>query len=155
LRKQWQAQGESEMKAFVMSASTLGAMMIGSAAIAAQTTAPMTPTPAPTSTPSTAPSTSTMPQAAPAPATPLTSADINDSEVGQFATAVVAVNKIQQDTTVADADKQSKMAAAVTGSGLTPQRFNQIAKASQSDPALMTRIQTAAAKQMKDAPPAK
>ena len=38
------------------------------------------------------------------------------------------------------------MAAAVQQSGLTPQRFNEIAEASNADPALMQRIQNAVGK---------
>lgn len=145
------------MKTLRMTGALIGAVMIGSGATAAQTTAPTTPmsTATQTTAPSAMPSPSATQQPTTTPAAPLTSADVNDNEVGQFATAVVAVNKIQQDATVADADKQTKMAAAVTGSGLTPHRFNEIAKASQADPALMTRIQAAAAKQMKAAPAAK
>ena len=153
------------MKSIGPSAAALAALLLGTGAIAAQTTMPrqttspartMTPPQAtPTTTPSATPSPSATPQTTPTPAAPLTSADINDAEVNQFATAVVAVNKVQQDTTVADADKQPKMMAAVTTSGLTAQRFNAIAKASQADPALMTRIQTAAAAQMKAAPATK
>jgi GH25 family lysozyme M1 (1,4-beta-N-acetylmuramidase) len=85
-------------------------------------------------------------------AAPLTNADVTDSDVNQFATAVLAVQKIESDASVADSDKQTKMAAAVKDSGMTPEKFNAIAKASQSDPALMKRIQTAAAAQMQASP---
>lgn len=70
----------------------------------------------------------------------------SDAEVDQFAKAVLAVQNIQQDTTAAPADKQTKMAAAVQASGLTPEKFNEIAAASNADPALMQRIQLAAGK---------
>jgi hypothetical protein len=94
-----------------------------------QTTPPTADEPTTTTAPSTAAPTS-----------------FSDADVDKFAGAALAVQKIQQDTTVPDADKQTKMSAAVTSSGLTPEQFNAIATASQSDPALMKRIQTAAAK---------
>jgi hypothetical protein len=75
----------------------------------------------------------------------MTSADVSDGDVDQFASAVLAVQKVAQDSSVAGADKQAKMADAVKQSGLSPEKFNAIARASQSDPALMKRIQTAAA----------
>jgi hypothetical protein len=91
--------------------------------------------------------------AQPTPAQPAAQADANaqtdakftDAEVKQFASAALAVQQIREDTATSDADKQPKMAAAVQQSGLTPQRFNEIAQASQNDPALTERIQTAAA----------
>jgi hypothetical protein len=94
------------------------------------------------------PPASTAPEAAaPAPdATAQTS--FSDGDVDQFASAAIAVQNIQKDTAVPDADKQTKMASAVTSSGLTAEKFNAIAQASQSDPALMKRIQTAAATKM-------
>lgn len=69
-----------------------------------------------------------------------------ETEIEQFAKAVLAVQDIQKDTAAPPADKQKKMAAAVQESGLTPQKFNEIAKASSTDPALMQRIQAAAGK---------
>lgn len=88
------------------------------------------------------------PPAAQAPATPQggASASVTDAEVGQFVKAVTAVQAIAKDPATPAADKQTKMAAAVQQTGLPPERFNQIASASQSDPALMQRIQAAAAK---------
>jgi len=113
-------------------AALLGATALCSAAALAQTT-PQTP-------PQATPPAATTPGAA---ATTYTDADVD-----QFAGAALAVQKIQQDATVPDADKQTKMAAAVSSSGLTPEKFNAIATASQSDPALMKRIQIAAAAKM-------
>jgi hypothetical protein len=95
---------------------------------------------APTTTPSTT---------ADGSAAALTSADVSDGDVNQFATAVLAVQKVQEDNSIAATDKQSHMADAVKQAGLTPDKFNSIARASQADPALMKRIQTAAAAQVK------
>jgi hypothetical protein len=96
----------------------------------------------------TAPDTAT----APSSTATLTNADVTDADVDQFASAVLAVQKIQKDSTIADADKQKNMADAVKQAGMTPEKFNAIAKASQADPALMKRIQTAAAAKMQPAP---
>lgn len=130
------------MTRFVPMTALLGATALGSTAALAQTTPPTTPPTEQTAPPAT---TGT---AAPAAA----AASYTDSDVDQFAGAALAVQKIQQDATVPDADKQTKMSAAVTSSGLTPEKFNAIATASQSDPALMKRIQTAAAAKMPASP---
>ncbi|WP_188768669.1 DUF4168 domain-containing protein [Novosphingobium endophyticum] len=70
----------------------------------------------------------------------------SDEELEQFARAAMAIQQIEKDPTASAEDKQPKMAAAVQASGLTPQKFNEIAAASQSDAALMQRIQMAAGK---------
>jgi predicted amidohydrolase len=91
-------------------------------------------------------------QAAPAPAAPAAApGPVTDTEVSQFASAALAVEKIRKDTTVADADKNTKMAEAVKTAGLDPNRFNEISQAMQADPALNKKIQAAAAAQQ---PPA-
>ena len=69
-----------------------------------------------------------------------------DSELQQFASAAIAIQRIENDSAAAPADKEPMMAAAVQQSGLTPQRFNEIAEASNADPALMQRIQNAVGK---------
>jgi hypothetical protein len=92
--------------------------------------------------------------APPAGATAQADANFSDTEVKQFASAALAVQQIRDDATTSDTDKQPKMAAAVQQSGLTPQRFNEIAQASQNDPALTQRIQTAAAAQQQPTAPA-
>lgn len=79
------------------------------------------------------------------------SASFSSTEVEQFAKAALAVQKINGDAALSAEDKQAKMAAAVTDSGLSPARFNEIATASQSDQALMDQIQTAAGKLMQAA----
>lgn len=76
--------------------------------------------------------------------TPSPTSTFSDAELEQYVKAALAVQQIQQDTATPDADKQTKMAAAVQSAGLTPKKFNQIATASQSDPALQQRIQAVA-----------
>ena len=83
-----------------------------------------------------------VPPAAEAPATAGTS--FSDADLKAFARAAIAASKIQQDTTVADTEKQPKMLAAVEAEGLDPVKFNSIAQASQADPNLHKRIQTLA-----------
>ncbi|WP_226637646.1 DUF4168 domain-containing protein [Novosphingobium profundi] len=86
------------------------------------------------------------PQSAPqqAPGASASSADFSDQEVKQFATAAVSIQNIQKDTAASAEEKQTKMAGAVQSSGLSPEKFNQIAVASRSDTTLMQRIQSAA-----------
>ncbi|MBA4092354.1 MAG: hypothetical protein C0494_17425 [Sphingobium sp.] len=86
-----------------------------------------------------------------APAAPATSAapaagasNFSDSDIKQFAAAAVEVTKIQSDASIAEADKQPKMLAALQASGLPPEKFNQIGQAAAADPALQQRIQAAA-----------
>jgi len=69
-----------------------------------------------------------------------TSATVSDAEVDQFATAVLAVDTINKDATVAADAKQERMASAVTASGLTPERFNSIATAMNADSALQAKV---------------
>lgn len=94
-----------------------------------------------------------VPAAAPAaPAAPAqAAAPVTDTEVSQFATAAVAGGKIQNDTTIPAADKTAKLVEAITATGLTADRFNEIAQKMQSDPALAKRITDAAATQAKPA----
>lgn len=90
--------------------------------------------------------------AAPAQTAPAAPAPVTDAEVTQFATAALAVEKVRKDATIADTDKNTKMAEAVTATGLDPNRFNAIGQAMQADPALNKRIQTAAAAQLPATP---
>jgi len=80
-------------------------------------------------------------------------APVSDAEVQQYASALAAINQVQQDTTVTEADKQQAMLAKVQETGLAPQRFNEITQASQSDPQLQQRIQTAMASPQPGSPP--
>ncbi|PZU58942.1 MAG: hypothetical protein DI547_08740 [Sphingobium sp.] len=86
------------------------------------------------------------PPAAPTAAAPAAAGSFTDEELTKFASAATELNKIQADAGVPAADKQPKMLAAVQASGLDPARFNTIAEAAQSDPALQQKIQAAAAK---------
>lgn len=71
------------------------------------------------------------PEAA-APAAPAAPAPATEAEVGQFTTALVAVNEIQKDAALSAEDKQKAMVAKVQESGLDPLRFNELAQAMQS-----------------------
>ena len=78
------------------------------------------------------------------PAAPQAAGPVSEAEVGQFATAALEIDKIRKDTATPEADKGTKMAAAATAAGLTPERFNAIGQAMQTDTALNKRIQAAA-----------
>jgi len=80
------------------------------------------------------------------PATAPTATSFSDQELEQYVRAALAVQRVQQDQTTPDADKQTKMAQAVQQEGLSPERFNEVASAVQADPALQQRIQVVAAK---------
>lgn len=110
------------------------ALTLGTVAIQAQAqdAAPAPPSPATAAVP------------APSAATP--TAPVTDTEVDQFAQATVKVQKIVADATLDQTAKQQQMAAAVTGAGLQPARYNQIARAVPGDTALRARVQTAMAK---------
>lgn len=87
------------------------------------------------------------PSADAAPAAPgASSAKYSDAEIEQFANAVLSLQSIDEDASVPDAEKQAKMANAVQQSGLPPEKFDEIATASSSDPTLMQRIRLAAGK---------
>lgn len=81
-----------------------------------------------------------------APGVPAPAATFSDLELEQYVKAALAVQHLQQDSATPDSDKQTKMAAAVQQAGLTPEKFNEIATASQSDPALQQRLQAIAGK---------
>jgi len=87
------------------------------------------------------------------PEAPTPSATFSDMELEQYVKAALAVQQIQQDSATPDADKQTKMVAAVQQAGLTPEKFNEIATASQADPALQQRLQAIAGKLQGATPP--
>ena len=110
------------------------------AAAPAQTPAPATTAPAPGAAPSTA-----TPAAPPAAAATAAPKAFTDAELVGFANAAIEADKIQKDAAVAPAEKQTKMLAAVQAQGLEPTRYNEIAQATRTDPALVTKIQELAA----------
>lgn len=126
------------------------ASLIGAPAALAQTAPAQTTTqqqqttPATTTSPS-APAAQAAPAAAAATAAPVTNATVTDEEVRQYATAALAVNKIRQDTSIPDAEKNPKFVQAVLASGLNANRFNAISQAMANDQELNQRIQQAAA----------
>lgn len=72
-----------------------------------------------------------------------TAATVSDTEVTQFATALAEVDKINKDAATPAAEKQAKMASAVTSAGLTPERFNTIGQSLSKDPALQAKVAAA------------
>jgi hypothetical protein len=70
----------------------------------------------------------------------------SDTEVDSFAKATVKLQAIQSDTTIAEDQKQSAMAAAVTDAGLDPAKYNEIGAQVSADEALRARVQTAMAR---------
>jgi hypothetical protein len=70
----------------------------------------------------------------------------SDTEVDSFAKATVKLQSIQSDTTIAEDQKQSAMAAAVTEAGLDPAKYNEIGAQVSADEALRARVQTAMAR---------
>ena len=84
--------------------------------------------------------------AAPAAQPAAVAATYSDEEVQKYAVALLAVNKIQADASVADADKPAKYGEAVTAAGIESAKFNEISEAMRSTPDLNQRVQAAAAK---------
>ena len=93
----------------------------------------------------TAPQTSPAPAATAAPAAPTAGTPVTDAEVTQYARAALDVDNVRKDASIPEADKNARFVAAIEASGLTAVRFNEITQAMQANPALNTRIQTAAA----------
>jgi hypothetical protein len=114
------------------------ALAFGFAAAATAASAQTAPAPAAPAAPS---------ASAPAPAAPAAAGPVTDTEVKQFATALVAINDVQKNPALSPTDKQTAMVAKVQEQGLQPQRFNEIAQASQTDTALQGKVQTELAKQ--------
>ena len=74
------------------------------------------------------------------------SVEVTDAEVDSFAQATVKLQVISEDASLDGDAKQQQMVAAVTEVGLDPQRYTEIGRATATDTALRTRIQTAMAK---------
>ena len=109
-----------------------------------QASPPATPAPDTDAPPAAAGQDAAAPAASDA-ATPA-SGSVSDAEVDQFAKATVSVQKINADSKLDAATKQTQMAAAVKASGLDPARYNEIGKAVAADSALKTKVQTAMGK---------
>ncbi len=116
------------MRAIKLSIIATAAALVATPALAQNTMAPAQEAPSATQ------------QTAPAPGATTANATVSDAEVDQFATAVVAVDAINKDASVAADAKQTQMASAVTASGLTPERFNSIATAMNADTALQAKV---------------
>lgn len=88
------------------------------------------------------------PAAAQAPAAPAAqaSAQISDAELAQFAAAMEGVGAVgaQVQNNTPTAEQQAAMAEAITGAGLTIDRFNQISQAVSADQQLQARLAIAA-----------
>ncbi|WP_093021086.1 DUF4168 domain-containing protein [Sphingobium sp. YR768] len=80
------------------------------------------------------------------PVVPRQPGSVTDAELEKYVKAALAVQDIEQDSATPDGDKQARMAAAVQAAGLTPETFNRIGMASQSDALLQQRIQLIAVK---------
>lgn len=128
------------MNSKLMIAAIGAGLMLAPAAPAAlaQDAGPGTPGAVP---PTEAPPAATPPAATPPAATP--AADVTDADIAKFVRADAKVAQIQADDGVAADAKQGKMLEAVQAEGLTPQQYNSIAQAAQSDPALQQKIQQA------------
>jgi len=99
------------------------------------------------------PTTSAAPAEPAAPAAaPLAVADVTEAEIDSFAQATVKLQAIQADATIAADLKQAAMQAAVTEVGLDAAQYNAIGQATQADPALRARVQTAMARYATPAP---
>lgn len=96
--------------------------------------------------------------AAPAPASaipaPPAARSFTDVDVTNFARAVIAIDPIQADATLDDAQKQARMAEALAGAGIAVDTFNAMAVQSRTDAALKARIQTQIAALQAAQPPA-
>jgi hypothetical protein len=119
-----------------------GATLAIAPAAMAQTAPQTTPAPAPA------------PAAPAAQAAPVTSASVTDTELTQFVTVAMEIEKIRKDTTVPEADKTAKMASAASASGIDPVRFNAIGQAMATDTALNARVQAMATKLASNGSPA-
>lgn len=99
-------------------------------------------------TPPAEPADAVPPAATPPTATADAAASIalSDAEIDSFAAASVELREIVADTTLDTAQKQKEMVAAITGAGLEPARFNEIAKAVDADTELRAKVELAMAK---------
>src|SRR3546814_10177105 len=74
------------------------------------------------------------PPSAGSPGSVQASSSYTDGELPHFASAAIAIQRLENDSAAALADKVPIMVAAVQTSGLKPQGFNEIDDASNADP---------------------
>ena len=91
------------------------------------------------------------PPAADAPMSAQQAAPVSQDEVDRFALAALVIGQIAADESLDQQQQQSAMMATVQEVGLHPQRFNQIAEASETDEALQQKIELAAAQHIEAA----
>lgn len=82
--------------------------------------------------------------ATPAPAT-VAPSGVTDAEVQSYAQAAVKVQQIAKNTALDQQAQQQQMVAAVSQSGLAPERFNEISAAVDTDTTLRAKVETAMA----------
>jgi hypothetical protein len=75
----------------------------------------------------------------------VTASAVSDTEVQSYAQAAVKVQQINANAALDQTAKQEQMVAAVTQSGLAPERFNEISNAIDSDTTLRAKVETAMA----------
>jgi hypothetical protein len=78
-------------------------------------------------------------------------APVEEEEVARFALAALVIQQIAEDESLEQEQQQSAMMQVVQEAGLAPQRFNEIARASQTDENLQRRISAAAAQHVEAA----
>lgn len=117
-----------------------GSLLAGSAVLAQDAPGPAGPGPADPG------------PAAPGPAAPSAEAqpgaqanDFSDAEIQSFAEAAVQIQELASDPAADQAAIQEQAEAIVAESGLTPESYNEIAQATQSDPEVAERVQLAVA----------
>lgn len=71
--------------------------------------------------------------------------DFSDAEIENFAAAAVKIQELQADPAMEQQTVQEQAVAIVAESGLTPQSYNSIAQATQTDPEVAERVQLAVA----------
>src|SRR3546814_19577241 len=84
------------------------------------------------------------PPSAGSPGSAQASSSSTDGELQQFASAAIAIQRLEHDSAAALADQEPMIAAAGQQSGLTHQRFNETAGATTAEPGLMALIRRAA-----------
>lgn len=91
------------------------------------------------------------PAPAPAPAQPpagqmgAPEADISDAQIESFAAAALQIQELQSEPVTDQAAMQQQAMEIVTSSGLTPESYNMIARATQTNPEVAERVQLAVA----------